>query len=432
MVDYYKVLGVKKNASESEVKKAYRKLAMKFHPDRNPNNKEEAEKKFKEIGNAYSVLSDTKKRSQYDAYGEEGLKGMGEGMGGFDPFNLFQNVFGSGGGFGGGGFGGFGGGGGFPFGGMGMNQTSKPDLTTRKSPEKNITLNVPLRDLYNGKSVNLEYSRKIRCKKCDGLGVNDPSDIIDCKECHGKGKKIMVKQMGPMIQQIMTDCAKCKGKGKSVKPNSQCKECNGSKYVKEPKNIEYYIRPGTRAGHRDVISGESDWNPEYGFPGDLVISINEVSKKDDTNPFGLKRVGNNLIMMRDISLKEALVGFKFRFRHFDNRVIEIVNKNIIMPESQLVVKGEGMSILNDTSHGNLIIKFNIIYPTNLSDERKKYLDKILPGLKLDNIQEKLNKYQDVEMKIGEIDKHDYSKDRTRDDNDEQEEFQSQRVECNQQ
>lgn len=428
MVDYYKVLGVKKDASEADIKKAYRKLAMKFHPDRNPNNTDEAERKFKEIGNAYSVLSDTKKREQYDNFGEEGLKGMGEGMGGFDPFNLFQNVFGAG--SGGGGFGGFGGG--FPFGGMGMNMNnnSKPDLSTRKSPEKNITLNVPLKDLYNGKSINLEYSRKIRCSKCDGTGVRDPSDIIECKECHGRGKKIMVKQMGPMIQQIMTDCQTCSGKGKTVKPNSQCSECGGKKYVREPKNIEYYIRPGSRAGHKDVIIGESDWIPDYGFPGNLIISINEVSKKDDTNPFGLKRVGNNLIMMKDISLKEALIGFKFRFRHFDNRVIEIVNKNIITPETQLVVKGEGMSILNDTSYGNLIIKFNIIYPKTLSDERKKYLDKILPGLKPDNIQEKLYKYQDVEVKNADIDNHDYTKDKV--DDGEEDDFHSQKVECNQQ
>lgn len=426
MVNYYTVLGISKDATINEVKKAYRKLAMKFHPDRNPNNKEEAEKKFKEIGNAYSVLSDEKKKKQYDTYGEEGLKGMGEGMGDFNPFNLFQNVFGAGGG--GGGFGGFGGG--FPFGGMGMGESNKPDLSTRKSPEKNITLNVPLQDLYNGKSINLEYSRKIMCPKCDGLGVNDPSAIIDCNNCQGKGKKIIVKQMGPMIQQMVTDCQKCKSKGKSVKPNCECVECKGSKFVKEPKNIEYFIRPGTRSGHKDVITGESDWIPEYGFPGDLVISINEVSKKDDTNLFGLKRVGNNLIMAKDISLKEALIGFSFRFVHFDNRVVEIVNKRIVTPETQLVVKGEGMSILNDSSHGNLIIKFNIIYPTSLTDERKKYLDKILPGLKQDPYQTKLKKYEDVEVKFTELDTTDYSQNNNK--NEEQEDNQSQRVECNQQ
>lgn len=430
MTDYYKLLGVKKNASDNEIKKAYRQLALKFHPDRNPNNKEEAEKKFKEIGNAYTVLSDKNKRKQYDTFGEDGLKGMGEGMGAdFNAFNIFQNVFGGGMG----GMPGMPGFGGNFFGNMGAE--NKPDLSTQKSPKKNITLNVPLQDLYNGKSVNLEFNRKIMCEKCDGLGVNEPTDIINCDTCDGKGRKITVKQMGPMIQQMMTDCKKCRGKGKMVKPNSECKECNGQKYVRDPKTIDYYIRPGTRAGHKDVLSGESDWVPEYGFPGDLVISINEINKKDNSNPNGLRRVGDNLVMEREISLKEALVGFKFRMVHFDSRVIEIQNNNIINFDTKLVVKGEGMPILNSSEHGDLIIKFSIIFPTKLSEERKKYIDKILIGLPTDKIQEKLNNVEkDVEIKLAEIDTKDYTKDRHKytNDDDEDENTGGQRVECNQQ
>lgn len=427
MTDYYKILGLDKNATDSDIKKAYRKMALKYHPDRNPNNKEEAEKKFKEIGNAYSVLSDKNKKKQYDTFGEEGLKGMGEGgMGGdFNAFNIFQNVFG-------GGMGGMGGfGAGFPFGNMG--QDNKPDLSTQKSPKKNITLNVPLQDLYNGKSINLEFNRKIMCEKCDGLGVKDPSDIISCNTCDGKGKKITVKQLGPMIQQVMSDCNKCRGKGKMTKQNSQCNVCNGKKFIGDPKTIDYYIRPGTRAGHKDVLAGQSDWVPEYGFPGDLVISINEVNKKDNTNPNGFRRAGNNLVMEKDISLKEALIGFNFRIVHFDNRIVEIQNNNIINFDTKLVVKGEGMPLLNEGNFGDLIIKFNIIFPTKLSAERKKYLDKILVGLPEDKEQEKLKKHTEVEVKVAEIDTKDYTTNSSTDDNIDDEDLDGgHRVECNQQ
>ena len=433
MVNYYKVLGVDKGASESDIKKAYRKLALKFHPDRNPKNKEEAEKKFKEIGNAYNVLSDNNKRKQYDTFGEEGLKGMGEGMGpDLNAFNIFQNVFG-------GNMGGMGGMGGFAnsfFGNMGGGNDTKPDLSTQKSPKKNITLNVPLQDLYNGKSIKLDFNRKVMCEKCDGLGVKDPSDIIICDTCDGKGKTITVKQMGPMIQQVMSDCRKCRGKGKTIKPNSECEECNGKKYIREPKNVEYYIRPGTKAGHKDVLTGESDWEPNYGFPGDLVISINEINKKDNSNPNGLKRVGDNLVLERTITLKEALVGFKFRMKHFDDRIIEIQNDNIITFDTKLVIKGEGMPIMNDTTHGDLIIKFKIDFPKKLSDERKKYLDKILIGSSLTKEELKLAEIkEDIEVKQAVIDTTDYtSHRRTRyaeaDEDDEQ--SGGQRVECNQQ
>ena len=427
MTDYYKILGLDKSATESDIKKAYRKMALKYHPDRNPNNKEEAEKKFKEIGNAYSVLSDKKKKKQYDTFGEDGLKGMGEGgMGAdFNAFNIFQNVFG-------GGMGGMGGfGSGFPFGNMG--QDSKPDLSTQKSPKKNITLNVPLQDLYNGKSINLEFNRKIMCEKCDGLGVKDPSDIISCNTCDGKGKKITVKQLGPMIQQVMSDCNKCRGKGKMTKPNSQCTVCKGKKFIGDPKTIDYYIRPGTRAGHKDVLAGQSDWVPEYGFPGDLVISINEVNKKDKTNPNGFRRAGNNLVMEKDISLKEALIGFNFRIEHFDNRIVEIQNNNIINFDTKLVVKGEGMPLLNEGDFGDLIIKFNIIFPTKLSAERKKYLDKILVGLPEDKEQEKLKKHTEVEVKVAEIDTKDYTTNSSTNDNIDDEDLDGgHRVECNQQ
>ena len=432
MTDYYKILGLDKNADDSDIKKAYRKMALKYHPDRNPNNKEEAEKKFKEIGNAYTVLSDKKKKKQYDTFGEDGLKGMGEGgMGAdFNAFNIFQNVFG--GGMGGmGGMGGFGAG--FPFGNMG--QDNKPDLSTQKSPKKNITLNVPLQDLYNGKSINLEFNRKIMCEKCDGLGVKDPSNIISCNMCDGKGKKITVKQLGPMIQQVMSNCNKCSGKGKIIKQNSQCTICKGKKFIADPKTIEYYIRPGTRAGHQDVLAGQSDWVPEYGFPGDLVISINEVNKKGINNLNGFRRAGNNLVMEKDISLKEALIGFNFRIVHFDNRIVEILNNNIINFDTKLVVKGEGMPLLNDADFGDLIIKFNIIFPTKLSTERKKYLDKILVGLPKNNEQEKLKKHTEVEVKIAEIDTKDYTTNSNVDSNmeDEDEDLDGgNRVECNQQ
>ena len=373
MTDYYKLLGVEKTASESEIKKAYRKLAMKFHPDRNPNNKEEAEQKFKKIGSAYSVLSDPSKRKQYDMFGAEGVSNIGSSSGQFNPFNIFSSVFGNGAN---------------PFG-AGMNPFGSGDMdgeqTNKRSPNKNININVNLADLYNGKAVNLDYKKRIKCTHCSGSGACDPKYLITCKDCKGEGKIIIIKQFGPMIQKIVQECYNCKSQGKIIKKGFECPKCNGNKTEVTTKKISFYIQPGTREGNKYVFKEDSDWNPDYKLVGDLVIILNSVPDKL------FKREGDNLVIHKNISVKDALIGLKFRIKHMDNRVLEMSFNSILSPEQELVAENEGMPVLNDaTERGDLIFRFKIIFPDILDHKRKHYLNQILPNIEISKSEQDLN------------------------------------------
>lgn len=216
---YYDILGVSPTASEAELKKSYRKLALKYHPDKNP----EAGDKFKEISMAYEVLSDAKKRAIYDEGGEQAIKeGQGRGGpgGGFrSPMDVFNMFFG-----GGGGGGGFGPGGG----------------SSRKSKPIMHKLGASLEELYKGRTRKLAINREISCAKCDGKGG---SQVETCSSCSGRGMKVMTKQIGPgMIQQMQAPCGDCEGQGEKISPAHKCKTCKGKKTQKDKKIIEVTTR----------------------------------------------------------------------------------------------------------------------------------------------------------------------------------------------
>lgn len=375
-VDYYNELGIDKTASEEQIKKAYKTLAKKYHPDRNPNNKDEAEAKFKKISAAYSVLSDKQKRKKYDVFGPEAFEGGGSGGSGginIDPFDIFNNVMGGGNnpfGFMNG-FGGFGG-------------RRNVDKSEMKSPKKEVQIKLSLNELYNGKSININYTRKNKCQTCNGLGVKDPSCIIICDLCNGTGMISIIKRLGPMTQQIHKTCEKCNGMKKTIKPNSECVKCKGNKCEKENMKLEIHIPPGTNNGYKVRFENKSDWEPDYKEPGDLIFSIIEQPH----NFF--KREGCNLIINKYISLKQSLVGFSFRLKHLDNRVLEITSDNIIRIDQIMKVEGEGMPKgINDIGNGDLIIKFNILFPSHLDNKRIQYLKQILPDLELTNQEKEL-------------------------------------------
>ena len=211
---FYDILGVSPTASEAELKKAYRKMALKYHPDKNP----DAGDKFKEISQAYEVLSDAKKRSIYDEGGEQAIKeGQGRGGGGFSsPMDIF-NMF-------------FGGGGGPGMGGSHRSSKSKPIVHK---------LGVTLEELYNGKTRKLAVSRDLKCEGCDGKGG---SNVLKCDVCRGTGVRVMMKQLGPgMIQQIQSPCSDCGAQGEKIDPAKRCKTCSGKKTVRDKKILEVNI-----------------------------------------------------------------------------------------------------------------------------------------------------------------------------------------------
>jgi len=353
--DYYDKLEVKPTATVEEIKKAYKKLAIKFHPDKNLNNPEAAEK-FKEISEAYEVLSDEKKRQTYDKYGKDAVK---EGGGFHSAEDIFASFFG------GGGFGSFFGGGG------------------RGGPRKgeNIMhpLQVNLEDLYKGKTSKLAVQRNVICTNCKGSGAKTGKEGGKCKGCDGKGVKIMIKQMGPMIQQFQTVCPDCQGKGETIKEEDKCTECKGKKVIKDRKVLQVYVDPGMSNGQKIIFSGEADEAPGV-EPGDIVFVVSE--KPHST----FKRQGTDLVMEYSIPLIEALGGFSFNVNHLDGRVLLVKSEKgeVIKPGDIRCIANEGMPTHKKPfEKGNLYIRFNIEFPAPnfLKEKQIQQLETLLPPRK---------------------------------------------------
>jgi DnaJ-class molecular chaperone len=362
--DLYAVLGVAKTASEDEIKKGYKKSALQHHPDRNPNNKEAATIKFQEVNKAFNTLNDPEKRARYDKFGVvDGENNESGGMpGGFNPFEMFSNMFGAQGN-------------GMP--GFNMNGNMNNDSRRNaKSPDKKITINISLTDVYKGKVIPIDFNKLICCDKCDGCGAISKDSIKSCNVCNGKGKIVRMMQMGPMIQQSIQNCTSCAGIGKVIPSGSNCTKCNGQKCMSMKRHVDCYIRPGTTQGSNITFKNESDWVSDFGDVGDLIVFINCKSEEGIFH-----READNLIMKKSITLLEALTNTTFYIKHLDDRVIKITYEDIIKPGQKMIIKSEGIPNLQDNLHkGNLIIHFEIIFPTSatLEKERAKYLFKILP------------------------------------------------------
>jgi len=359
---YYDLLGVEQNASETEIKKNYKKLAMKHHPDRNPNNREESEQKFKEISNAYKILTDTEKRHIYDKFGEEGLQNNGGMPSNFNPFSMFEEMFGeSGMGGGMGGMGGMGGGmpgmGGFHFNMNGMNGMNGMGGSKKQKKQEIKKIKISLEDLYKGKILKFTVNRNV-------LDSSKKDLIKTCTNCNGSGVEIIIQQIGPMIQQMQGICNSCSGQGKTI-PND-CLQKNQEK-------ISIDIEKGMCNEDKIILENKGNFNINTMENDDLVFIIIE----EPHNIF--KRVENDLVIGLDINLIDSLVGFNFNLKQLDNTEVIISSDNIIKPNQAKVIKNKGMP-LNSKSNvfGDLIIKFNIIYPNNINMENYSLLENSLP------------------------------------------------------
>ncbi|KAI8390923.1 uncharacterized protein BYT42DRAFT_490574 [Radiomyces spectabilis] len=345
---FYDVLGVSPDASDSELKKAYRKLALKYHPDKNP----EAGDKFKEISHAYEILSDGEKRQLYDQFGEEGLNGQG-GMGGMDAEDLFSQLFGGG-----------------LFGGGGRGRPSGP----RRGKDMVHHLKVSLEDLYKGKTSKLALQKHILCPKCDGKGGKEGA-VQTCRSCNGQGVRVIMRQMGPMVQQIQQPCPDCRGEGEIINDKDRCKNCNGKKIIGEKKILEVHIDKGMQDGQKIVFSGEGDQAPNI-LPGDIIIAIEEKP-----HPV-FQRKGDDLIYEAKIDLLTALAGGQFSIPHLDDRVllVTVLPGEAIQPDMVKVIPNEGMPAYRHHNHGNLFVKFKVEFPPPkwADDETIAKLDTILP------------------------------------------------------
>lgn len=353
---FYDVLGVKPNANDSELKKAYRKLALKYHPDKNT--EAGAGEKFKEISMAYETLADPEKRKIYDQHGEQGIKEGGGGGGFHSPMDIFDMFFGGGGGGMGGMFGGMGGG--------------------RRGPKrtKNLMhqLSVSLEDMYNGTTRKLALQKNVICDACEGVGGKEGA-VIRCTNCRGSGMQVRIQQLGPgMMQQIQSMCGECQGQGERIDPKLRCKKCNGRKVNRERKILEVQVDKGMEDGQKITFGGEGDQEPGM-EPGDIIIVLDEKE-----HPV-FKRSGIDLIMQQNINITEALCGFKKIVPTLDDRtlVIQTVPGEVIKPNDLKCVYGEGMpTYRNPFEKGKLIVKFAVDFPEAIDPHVSQKLEALLP------------------------------------------------------
>lgn len=353
--DYYEVLGVSRDVSADELKKAYRKLAVKFHPDKNPGDKT-AEDKFKEIGEAYDILSDDQKRAAYDRYGHaafSGGMGGGGGGGGFhDPFDIFREVFSGAGGGGGGIFESF-------FGGGGGGRQQRRDGPQRGS-DLRYGMEISLEDAAHGCEREIEYERLNSCKTCSGSGSASGSGKKTCRTCGGVGQVISSRG----FFQIQQTCPDCNGSGEVI--SDPCKSCSGTGRSKERTKLRVKIPAGIEDGSRLRSGGNGDYGSKGGPAGDLYIVV-QIKQHDI-----FEREGDDLHCQMPLSFTTAALGGETTVPTLEGKA------NLKVPAgtqngTTFRLRGKGMKTLGEEHHGDLYVHVQIAVPTKLNAEQKEHL-----------------------------------------------------------
>lgn len=367
--DYYEVLGLSKGASEDDIKKAYRKLAKKYHPD--INKAPDAEAKFKELNEAYEVLSDPQKKASYDQFGFAGMDGANFSQG-FDGFNMddLGDIFSS---FMGGMGGGFSG---FNFGGRSSRRNGPI-----KGENRYMSMDIDFLEAVHGvdKTINISVDKK--CKKCNGSGADSPSDIETCPHCKGSGVSMRQSRTPFGVIQQQGVCPECNGTGKKIK--KRCSECNGSGYNTVKEQVEVNIPAGISSGQQVRLQGYGERGENGGPNGDLYIEIRVRKHKH------FIRDGNDIYIRVPISSVEATLGTKIDVPTAYGDV-ELVIPAGTQPNSKLRLKGYGIKDLRGSSKGDQYVEVEVNIPKKLSKEEKELYEK-LSSNKKENIFDKFKK-----------------------------------------
>lgn len=358
--DYYDVLGVSKNATLAEIKKAYRKLALKYHPDKNPDNKE-AEEKFKEAAEAYEVLSNEEKRRRYDQFGHEGVRGAasngfgGGGMSMDDIFEHFGDIFGGHFGFGGSSFGGS------SFGGSGGRRRMNKGSNLR------VRVKLSLSEMAHGVEKKIKIKKYVPCQACNGSGAERGSQPTTCPTCHGSGHVTRVTNTFLGQMQTSSTCPQCGGEGTII--TNKCKVCHGDGIVRAEEIVTIKIPAGVNDGMQLSMGGKGNAAARGGVPGDLIVLIEEEPHPD------LKRDGNNLLYDLYVSFPDAALGTTVEIPTVDGKV------RVKLPAGTqggkvMRLKGKGLPDVNGYGKGDILINVNIWTPKNLSQDEKAMLEKL--------------------------------------------------------
>lgn len=353
--DFYEVLGVGRSASEDDIKKAYRKMAIQYHPDKNPGDKA-SEEKFKEAAEAYEVLSNAQKKSRYDQFGHAGMGGAsgGGGQGGMnmeDIFSQFGSVFGDDSPFSSF-FGGGGGGGG---------------RRQRKGSDLRIKLKLTLEEVANGVEKKIKVKRHVSCKSCGGNGAKNGTELKSCTTCNGQGQVRSVRQtmLGQMVS--TNTCPTCNGEGKIV--STRCEPCYGEGRTLEEEIIPIKIPAGVQEGMQLSMGSKGNVPPRGGIAGDLLIVIEEEANEQ------LTRDGNNVIYDLHISFIDATLGASVEVPTIDGKA-KIAIEEGTQAGKILRLKGKGIKDINGYGKGDQLIHINVWTPKQLSSDEKAMLEKL--------------------------------------------------------
>jgi len=350
--DYYEVLGVNKDASPDEIKKAYRKKAIQYHPDKNPGDKE-SEEKFKEAAEAYEILSNPEKKQRYDQFGHAGLGGQG-GFGGArtmdDIFSMFGDIFGSGG------FGGFGG---FSSGGRSQRVNHGSNLRVKVS--------LDLNEVAHGSEKKLKVKKYVTCQECHGSGARGSSGFKTCTTCRGTGQVTRISNTFLGQMQTTSACPTCGGEGKII--SEKCNACYGEGIVLGEEIITAKIPAGVAEGMQLSLSGKGNAARRGGIPGDLLILISEEEHPE------LIRDENDLIYNLFLSFPDIALGITTEIPTIDGKV-KIKIEAGTQPEKVLRLRGKGLPDVNGYGKGDLLVKIHAWVPQKLTPEERKILEKL--------------------------------------------------------
>ncbi len=349
--DYYDILEIDRNASETEIKKAYRKMAIKYHPDKNPNDAS-AEEKFKEAAEAYEVLSNPDKRARYDRYGHAGLGGasgggFGGGMSMDDIFSQFGDIFG-------GAFGGFGG-------------HSRGGRRVNKGSNLRVKVRLNLHEITYGTEKKIKVNKYVSCKSCSGTGADGSTSYSTCSTCHGSGHVTRVTNTFLGQMQTTSTCPSCNGEGRTI--TKPCTHCHGNGVIRDEEIISLNIPAGVSEGMQLSLSGKGNAGARGGIPGDLIVLIEEEKSAD------LERDGNNLIYNLFIGVSDAALGTQVEVPTVDGKARVKIAPGT-QPGKILRLKGKGLPSVNSYGKGDLLVNVNVWIPKALSKEEKDLMESL--------------------------------------------------------